>query len=84
MEGKGEGGFPVDWAWEGCFSVPGKAGHVRRYSRILAIYQTEEGEEVREVLEGWPGRVFQHETDHLDGFTYDRLGGEKCDDLLTL
>ena len=57
--------------YEGCFSVPLTAGNVNRYVAIKVQYQTPEGETVERLLEGWEARVFQHETDHLDGKLFD-------------
>ncbi len=56
---------------EGCFSVPLALGLVNRYEAIIAVYYTPAGERVERKLEGWEARVFQHETDHLDGKLYD-------------
>lgn len=58
-------------AYEGCFSVPLTTGIVNRYDAIMATYFTPEGEKVEKVLEGWLARVFQHETDHLNGKLFD-------------
>lgn len=57
--------------YEGCFSVPLTAGLVNRYEAILAQYETPEGKKIEKVMEGWEARVFQHETDHLDGKLFD-------------
>lgn len=61
----------MDAAYEGCFSVPLTAGLVRRYRCIRAAYYTPAGERIEGILEGWEARVFQHETDHLDGKLFD-------------
>jgi len=59
---------------EGCLSMPGLAMSFDRYNKIKVKYQTEEGEDVIKELEGFYSRVFQHETDHLNGILiYDRL-----------
>ncbi len=58
-------------AYEGCFSVPLTTGAVHRYDAIVATYYTPDGEKQEEILEGWEARVFQHETDHLDGKLFD-------------
>ena len=36
-------------------------------------YVNNKGETVNEKLEGMMSRVFQHETDHLNGITFDTL-----------
>jgi peptide deformylase len=62
---------PLDAAthlgWEGCFSVPLMLTQVSRYQTILATYTKLDGQQVRSILRGFAARVFQHETDHLDG-----------------
>lgn len=58
-------------AYEGCFSIPLTIGIVNRYEKIIATYQTIDGERKEELMEGWKARVFQHETDHLDGKLFD-------------
>lgn len=56
--------------YEGCLSVPGYQAVVERHRSIIASYTRPDGTAVRTVLEGWPARIFQHETDHLDGRLY--------------
>lgn len=58
-------------AYEGCFSIPLTTAIVNRYDAIMATYYTPEGKKVERILEGWEARVFQHETDHLDGKLFD-------------
>ena len=69
---------------EGCFSVPGKRGLVRRYKRIEANFCSIDGTELSMVLDGWPARVFQHETDHTEGILYDDSIANKCIELSTV
>lgn len=57
--------------YEGCFSIPLTMGLVSRYEAITATYYTPTGEKIQRIMEGWEARVFQHETDHLDGKLYD-------------
>jgi peptide deformylase len=52
---------------EGCLSFPGLWLHVTRYKKIIARYQTMNGETKTEEFDGLMARVFQHETDHLNG-----------------
>ena len=75
-EGIGEYGECEDW--EGCFSVPGCRGRVRRHRRIHASFQRHDGERCEMELEGWAARVFQHECDHTEGRLYDDPGAGKC------
>lgn len=58
-------------AFEGCFSVPLTTGVVNRYDAIMATYYTPQGKKIERIMEGWEARVFQHETDHLDGKLFD-------------
>lgn len=58
-------------AYEGCFSVPLTTGIVNRYEAIKATYYNPAGEKIERVMEGWEARVFQHETDHLNGKLFD-------------
>lgn len=55
---------------EGCLSLPGLFGLVRRPSRVLARYATLLGETQETWLEGLIARVFQHEVDHLNGILF--------------
>ena len=64
--------------WEGCFSVPGKRGIVRRYSSIKAQFSSIDGIHHTIVLRGWAARVFQHETDHIEGRLYDDTKANRC------
>ena len=52
---------------EGCLSIPGLQGDVRRASRVIIEGQDLDGNDLRISAEGLLARVFQHETDHLNG-----------------
>lgn len=65
-------------AEEGCFSIPKARGIVQRWRRIRAKWQGESGVYHDEILEDWPARVFQHETDHTNGCLYDNESAGKC------
>jgi peptide deformylase len=56
--------------WEGCLSIPGIRALVPRYKAINVQYLDEQGNPVKQRLEGFVARVFQHEADHLDGKVY--------------
>jgi peptide deformylase len=60
-------------AYEGCFSVPLTTGIVNRYERIMATYFNKAGKKIERMMEGWEARVFQHETDHLNGKLFDGI-----------
>lgn len=65
-------------SWEACFSVPLATGNVKRYTDIRAQYQNEQGDIIVRELHGRHARVFQHETDHLNGLLYYELSTDKC------
>ncbi len=58
---------------EGCLSVPGKYGLVKRpyYAKVRA--QDRNGEWFEAEGEGLIGRCFCHELDHLDGILYTQV-----------
>ena len=59
---------------EGCLSIPGPFYPTRRHSRITCRGQNLAGDPVEMIGEGLLARIFQHETDHLDGTLFiDRL-----------
>ena len=64
--------------WEGCFSVPGMSGFVRRYGAIRATFSSMDGNKHSMILYGWPARVFQHETDHTEGRLFDDAQADRC------
>jgi peptide deformylase len=60
--------------FEGCLSVPGYQGIVKRAHEVRVQYEDAEGRKIQETLTDFPARVFQHELDHLNGVMYlDRL-----------
>jgi peptide deformylase len=56
--------------FEGCLSVPGWQAVVARAAEVRLRGEDERGRPVDEVFTGWPARIVQHETDHLDGTLY--------------
>ena len=56
--------------YEGCLSFNGYQGVVARPAVVEAAYTDDAGAAVVRELAGWPARIFQHETDHLDGIVY--------------
>ncbi len=61
-------------ASEGCLSMPGNSGTVRRHERITLRYRNAQGKGRQREFEGWLSRIVQHESDHLMGSLYpDRL-----------
>ncbi len=59
---------------EGCLSVPGFRGMVKRSTQVVIKGQDLKGHGVRYRAEGLLAQAFQHELDHLDGILYiDRI-----------
>jgi peptide deformylase len=52
---------------EGCLSIPGLYGDVKRAEYIEVDCLDRKGREITIELEGMPARIVQHEVDHLDG-----------------
>jgi len=59
-----------NWAWEGCLSVPGLRGWIRRPAAVAVKGLNGRGEPVAREFTGWAARVFQHEYDHLEGMLF--------------
>jgi peptide deformylase len=55
---------------EGCLSIPGLKADIPRYRTIDAEWTAIDGAPRKQILRGWPARIFQHESDHLDGKLY--------------
>ncbi|NLC77406.1 MAG: peptide deformylase [Clostridia bacterium] len=55
---------------EGCLSIPGRQGNVKRASRVKVRYQDRTGREMTIEGEGLLARALQHEIDHLDGILF--------------
>ncbi len=55
---------------EGCLSVPGLRGSVRRHLHLRVEGLDAAGEPFTLELRGFPAVVAQHECDHLDGVVY--------------
>ena len=56
--------------WEGCLSIPGMLGLVKRYSKIKYEGYDIQGNFVKQEVEGLHARIIQHEFDHLIGILY--------------
>ena len=56
--------------YEGCLSVTGLTAVVVRYHRVRLSAQDRAGRGYDLELSGWPARIAQHETDHLNGVLY--------------
>lgn len=55
---------------EGCLSVPGIRGEVRRHTRIRLQAWDREGNDIDREIRGLSAGTFQHEIDHLDGLLF--------------
>ncbi len=56
--------------YEGCLSVTGLTAVVSRYRRVQLSAQDRNGRGYELELSGWPARIAQHETDHVNGVLY--------------
>lgn len=62
-------GEPVEME-EGCLSVPGLRGTVKRYEKVLLTGTDQNGKKLKIKAWGLLSHIFQHETDHLAGQLY--------------
>jgi peptide deformylase len=81
--------FKKEEAEEGCLSVPGIYGQVKRHFSLVISAINKQGEEVKVKATGLFARVAQHEVDHLNGILFiDRtkkiIKGEIPDDKKSL
>ncbi len=67
-------GSEVEEDWEGCLSIPDIRGRVSRALDIRVRALDRHGKPISMTANGFPARVIQHETDHLDGVLFfDRM-----------
>ena len=67
-------GAAVEEDWEGCLSIPDIRGRVSRAVDIHIRALDRHGKPISMTASGFPARVIQHETDHLDGVLFfDRM-----------
>ena len=60
--------------WEGCLSIPDIRGKVLRAKNIRVRFLDRAGRLQQLTATGFPARVIQHETDHLNGVLFvDRM-----------
>ena len=55
---------------EGCLSIRGKVGTVRRPDKVKILFQDRKGDKYSLVARGFFARAICHEFDHLDGVVY--------------
>ena len=58
---------PIVTNEEGCLSLPGLYGKIKRYAQCTVTATDLDGNEFTEVGDGLLARAFQHEYDHLEG-----------------
>jgi peptide deformylase len=58
---------PIVTHEEGCLSLPGIWGKIKRYSKCTVTARDLDGNEFTETGDGLQARIFQHEFDHLEG-----------------
>jgi len=61
---------------EGCLSIPGLNGIVRRAQRVVVKGQDRSGNPFTVEAEGYLARAFQHEVDHLNGVLFTDIADE--------
>ena len=67
-------GTATEEGWEGCLSIPDIRGMVPRHVEVTLRALDRSGKALELRLRGFPARVAQHETDHLDGVLFfDRM-----------
>jgi len=61
-------------AEEGCLSLPGLHGTVKRNKTVQVNAYSMDGKEINLKVDGFLSRIIQHEVDHLDGVLFiDRM-----------
>ncbi len=56
---------------EGCLSIPGIYGTVKRPKKVVVKAQNKDGKSFKMTAEGFAARVICHELDHLQGVLFD-------------
>lgn len=62
--------FKKEVAEEGCLSLPGIYGLVRRNKKVKIKYYNLDGKKIKIWTAGLLARIFQHEIDHLKGILF--------------
>ena len=63
-------GEETEAGWEGCLSIPGMRGLIRRALRLRFSGLDIQGNRFEGEAQGFAARIMQHENDHLDGVLY--------------
>ena len=70
-------------AEEGCLSIPGIYGVIKRPEKVDVRAQTPEGKTIEFKADGLLARVAQHEVDHINGVLFiDHLSKKERDELM--
>ena len=69
-------------AQEGCLSLPGVYGQVKRPKSVRVSAYDLKGNPIERTVDGFLARVLQHENDHIDGVMFfDRMSEEARNEL---
>lgn len=63
-------GSEIEEDWEACLSIPDLRGRVPRSVEVRVRALDRRGSPISMTASGFPARVIQHETDHLDGILF--------------
>ena len=75
-------GSATEEDWEGCLSIPDVRGRVPRAADVRVEALDRFGVRHAMTASGFPARVIQHETDHLDGVLFlDRMSSFRKPDV---
>ncbi len=66
---------------EGCLSIPGVWGYVKRYPKILLEYTDMKGMRKKKWFTGFKAVIVQHEMDHLNGVLFTQRVIEQGEEL---
>lgn len=58
------------WGEEGCLSIPGVYGEVKRHQKVSVSYTDKNDKAQTLDAEGLLARIVQHEIDHIDGILF--------------
>ena len=64
---------PEIYMLEGCLSFPGLFMKIKRPENVTLEWYTEEDTVCKERFTGMTARILQHEVDHLNGLTFNRI-----------
>ena len=70
-----------EMAQEGCLSMPGLLGDVKRPKSVRLSAYDLQGNLIERTVDGFLARILQHELDHLDGVLFPDRMGDAADEL---